>query len=106
MIGRFSKLGVYQELFRSRDFYVASGAALLALASYFVDSGDRSTSFTGNAFALASVVINGLPIVWGAVKGLMERKVNVDELVSLAIVASLLQGEFLAAAVVSFVAPT
>ncbi|MEW6720050.1 MAG: cation-translocating P-type ATPase [Thermodesulfobacteriota bacterium] len=103
MIGRFSKLGVYQELFRSRDFYIASGAALLALASYAVDSGGGSPSFMGNALALASVLINGSPIVWGAVKGLIERKVNVDELVSLAIVASLLQGEFLAAAVVSFV---
>ena len=33
----------------------------------------------------------------------MDRKVNVDELVSLAISASLIQGEFLTAAVVSFV---
>jgi len=53
--------------------------------------------------ALVSVVINGIPIIWGALKGLIEREVNVDELVSLALVASLLQGEFLTAAVVSFV---
>jgi Cd2+/Zn2+-exporting ATPase len=33
----------------------------------------------------------------------LKREVNVDELVSLAIIASLIQGEFLAAAVVSFV---
>jgi Cd2+/Zn2+-exporting ATPase len=103
MIGRFAKLGVYQELFRTRDFYIAFGAALLALAGYLIDRGSPSPSIYGNALALVSVTINGLPIIWGAIKGLIDRNVNVDELVSLAIIASLVQGEFLAAAVVSFV---
>lgn len=103
MIGRFSKLGVYRELFRLRDFYISFGAALLALASYLIDYGNPSPSVLGNSFALVAVAINGFPIIWGAIRGLMERKVNVDELVSLAIIASLIQGEFLAAAVVSFV---
>ena len=31
MIGRFSKLGVYQELFRLRDFYLAAAAAVWSL---------------------------------------------------------------------------
>jgi Cd2+/Zn2+-exporting ATPase len=57
----------------------------------------------GIALALASVALNGAPIIWGAIQGLLERKVNVDELVSLAIIAALLEGEFLTAAVVSFV---
>lgn len=33
MIGRFSKLGVYPELFSLRDFYLAFAAAILALFS-------------------------------------------------------------------------
>ena len=103
MIGRFSKLGVYQELIRLRDFYVTFAAAFLALLSFVMDFGNPSPSYLGNGVALLSVAINGFPIIWGAVKGLIERKVNVDELVSLAIVASLIQGEFLTAAVVSFV---
>jgi len=103
MIGRFSKLGVYQELFRLRDFYITFAAAILALLSYLIDYGNQSTSFWGNVFALISVAINGFPIIWGAIKGLVRREVNVDELVSLAIIASLIQGEFLTAAVVSFV---
>ena len=103
MIGRFSKLGVYEDLLKLRDFYIAFGAALLALASYIVDYGDASPSMVGNVLAIASVAINGFPIIWGAVKGLINREVNVDELVSLAIIASLIQGEFLTAAVVSFV---
>lgn len=103
MIGRFSKLGVYRELFRLRDLYIALGAALLASLSYLIDRGSPAPSATGNAFALISVAINGFPIIYGAAKGLIKREVNVDELVSLAIVASLVQGEFLTAAVVSFV---
>jgi Cd2+/Zn2+-exporting ATPase len=103
MIGRFSRLGVYQELFRSRDFYVILAAGLLAALSYGIDRGGAAPSRMGIALALAAVAINGVPIIWGAVKGLLQREVNVDELVSLAIVASLIQGEFLTAAVVSFV---
>jgi Cd2+/Zn2+-exporting ATPase len=103
MIGRFSKLGVYQELFRLRDFYFAVAAAAFALVSFIIDRGNESASLIGNVLAIISVAINGAPIIWGAIKGLLEREVNVDELVSLAIIASLIQGEFLTAAVVSFV---
>ena len=103
MIGRFSKLGVYQELFRLKDFYYAFAAAILALLSFMIDYGNQLPSLPGNALALISVVINGSPIIWGAIRGIIDRKVNVDELVSLAIIASLIQGEFLTAAVVSFV---
>ena len=52
---------------------------------------------------MVSVAINGLPIIWGGIKGLVQRKLNVDELVSLAIIACLVRGEFLEAAFVSFV---
>ncbi len=103
MIGRFAKLGVYQELFRLRDFYISFIAALLAVASYAIDLGSQSPSIYGNILALVAVAINGFPIIGGAVGGLLNRRANVDELVSLAIIASLIQGEFLAAAVVSFV---
>jgi len=103
MIGRFTKLGVYEELFRLRDFYIALSAGVLALASFMIDYGHQAPGNLGISLAIVSVTINGLPIIWGAVKGLMNRQVNVDELVSLAIIASMIQGEFLAAAVVSFV---
>ena len=103
MIGRFSKLGVYQELFRLKDFYYAFAAAILALLSFMIDYGNQLPSLSGNALGLISVAINGSPIIWGAIRGIIDRKVNVDELVSLAIIASLIQGEFLTAAVVSFV---
>lgn len=103
MIGRFSKLGDYRELLQSGEFLRAMLAGGLALAAYLWDRGNPTVTPLGMALALASVAINGAPIIWGAAKGIWQRKVNVDELVSLAILASLYQGEFLTAAVVSFV---
>lgn len=105
MIGRFSrtKLGVYHELFRSRDLYLCLVGGLFALASYIVGATYTGSRFYAIGLALVSVAINGAPIVYSAVRGLLARNINVDELVSLAIVASLLGGEFLAAAVVSLI---
>jgi Cd2+/Zn2+-exporting ATPase len=103
MIGRFSQLGVYRELLGSRDFYRIALAGLLTLTSYLWDFGSEVQSSVGIALALGALVLSGLPILWGAIRGLYHRQVNVDELVSLAILACLIEGEFLTAAVVSFV---
>ncbi|MFQ5805878.1 MAG: heavy metal translocating P-type ATPase, partial [Phycisphaerae bacterium] len=53
--------------------------------------------------ALAATVQCGGPIIYAAVRGLLAREVNVDELVSLAIIAALIAGEYLTAATVSFI---
>jgi len=103
MIGRFAHLGVYRELARSGEMYRIAVGGLLGLAGYLWNDGNGSETVIGQALIVASLAINGLPIIWGALKGLLLRKVNVDELVSLAIIASLLQGELLTAVVVSFV---
>ncbi|MBD3177049.1 MAG: cadmium-translocating P-type ATPase [Armatimonadia bacterium] len=102
MIGRFASAGTYKELLSSREFYRIGAAGLLAVGSYAA-SRAGAPPWIADGLAIVSVVINGIPIIWGAVAGLMERKVNVDELVSLAIIACLIKGEFLTAAVVSFV---
>lgn len=103
MIGRFSELGVYRELLSSRDFYRIALSGFLTLASYLWDIGSEVQSSVGIALALGALVLSGLPIIWGAIRGLYQRQVNVDELVSLAILACLIEGEFLTAAVVSLV---
>ncbi len=103
MIGRFSKLGVYRELLGSADFYRVGLAGCLILVSYLADLGKEVQTPLGVALALCGLALSGIPIISGALKGLVERKVNVDELVSLAIIACLLEGEYLTAAVVSFV---
>ncbi|HBG17797.1 MAG TPA: heavy metal translocating P-type ATPase [Desulfobulbaceae bacterium] len=101
MIGRFSKLGVYEELLQSRDFLKVGAGALLALVGFLVEQYAPDRIMVSRTLILASVAINGLPVIVGAVKGILEKRVNVDELLSLAIIASLLAGEFLTAAVVS-----
>ncbi len=105
MIGRFpqTRLGVYKELAHSKQFYRVVFAGVLALASYLWDRGSASPSVAGTSLAVASLVLNGLPIIWEALKGLIKRQTNVDELVSLAIIACVIQREFLTAAFVSFV---
>ena len=117
MIGRFSRPGVYRELLQQTEFLRVIFAGIFALLSFLLDKGVYPASAIKLALnlsedtvvamamglALASVTINGLPIIWGGIKGLVQRKLNVDELVSLAIIACLVRGEFLEAAFVSFV---
>ncbi len=103
MIGRFSKLGTYRELLNIKDFLKVGLGGLFALASFFWDWNHESYSNVGMIMALISIGINGIPIIWEALTGLLGKKVNVDELVSIAIIACLISGEFLTAATVSFV---
>lgn len=53
-------------------------------------------------FAWIGVAVGGTFIFIGAVKALLQRQVNVDELVAIAIIASVVYGEYLAAAFVAF----
>jgi len=55
------------------------------------------------ALCLASLSLTGFPIIWGALKGLGKLQTNVDELVSLAIIATLVLQEWISAAVVAFI---
>lgn len=103
MIGRFSKLGEYRELFQKREVLQCLTGGVLALAAFVWQSQGFAPAWAGLALGHAAVALTGLPIIWGAVQGLMERRVNVDELVALAIIASLIQGEVVTAAVVGFI---
>ena len=53
-------------------------------------------------FAWIGAAVGGTFIFIGAVKALLQRQVNVDELVAIAIIASVIYGEYLAAAFVAF----
>lgn len=101
MIGRFAKLGVYQEVWQHRDFLKIGCGALLALAGYLLAGRGTEWELASQGLILAAVVINGLPVILGAIRGIIERRVNVDELLALAIIACLIGGEWLTAAVVS-----
>lgn len=104
MIGRYSDLDVYREIFNSGDFLkLAAGAALIPVALVVKTIWDSAGAVMAPAdfFLILSVLVNGGPIVLEAAKGLAGRRMNVDELVSIAILACLINGNYLEAAVVS-----
>jgi len=103
MIGRFSRLKSYKDLLDFKELLYCLGGGALALASFILEGRPGFPVWLPAVLALASVLGNGLHIVTGAVKGLLERRMNVDELVAIALVASVLQGEFLGAAEVAFI---
>ncbi len=104
MIGRHSDLSVYKEIFRSEDFVkIAMGGLLIPVALGVSKFSGSAVPFIFSGLLLLSVAINGIPIVMEAVQGLLKKKINVDELVSIAIVACLINGNFLEAATVSFI---
>ena len=102
MIGRFAQPGHFRELLNLKEFYLTSAGALLILAGFILGR-TQIDQFLSVALALAALAILGGPIIWGAVTGLWAKQLNVDELVSLAIIASVLIGEYLSAAVVAFI---
>ena len=113
MIGRYGDLSVYREVFKSTDFYRIMVGGLLIPAGYlFVRIDFFTEAIFGrlpnerillNLFLFFSIALNGLPIILDAVKGLWKRKVNVDELVSIAIIACLINSNYLEAALISFI---
>ena len=52
---------------------------------------------------LLSAIIGGAPIVYGAIKGLFQKNLNVGGLVSIALIATLIVGEYLAGEIVVFI---
>jgi len=117
MIGRYGDLSMYKTVFKSTDFYRIIAAGSLIPTGFLLSRIDFNIDFsigpgmglflTGplvfNLLLILSITMNGFPIILDALKGLIRRKVNVDELVSIAIVACLLNGNFLEAAVISFI---
>ncbi|ATW27470.1 heavy metal translocating P-type ATPase [Candidatus Formimonas warabiya] len=100
MIGRYANQRNFKELLNIREFYLMALGSLLILFSYFLEP---SFPLLASVLALCAVAVLGGPIIWGAVTGLMQKQMNVDELVSLAIIASVAAGEYLSAAIVAFI---
>ncbi len=104
MIGRHSDLSVYKEIFKSSDFLkIAFGGMLIPITLGLSKLSGNHTSLIITGLLLLSVAINGMPIIKEAFQGVIKKKINVDELVSIAIIACLINGNFLEAATVSFI---
>ena len=104
MIGRHADLSVYRELFRSEDFVKVSFGAFLIPLSFILPQIEVAPSFNLGLLDIAlllSIAVNGLPIIVEAGKGVLNKEINVDELVSIAIIACVINGNYLEGAVVS-----
>ncbi len=101
MIGRYKDPGAYKQLLQMKEFYTVAFGAVLLVLSFIL--GRNKVNFLPELFALCSLVVLGGPIILDAVKGIMRKELNVDELVSLAIIASAIIGEYLLAATVALI---
>jgi Zn2+/Cd2+-exporting ATPase len=102
MIGRFADKGALADVSPKNLATVVAAATLLVaavVAQYVV----RMPQVVVIGLSLGSLCLTGFPIIWGAVRGLLRLTTNVDELVSIAIVASVFLGEWISAAVVAWI---
>jgi Cd2+/Zn2+-exporting ATPase len=91
----------YRSFLLSRQFILAALAAVFILVSAILSLAGAGF-WVHTSLALVAVAIAGIPIVRDAVVGLWQRQMNVDELVAIAIIASLAYQEYLSAAFVAF----
>ncbi|HIE27463.1 TPA: cadmium-translocating P-type ATPase [Candidatus Poribacteria bacterium] len=92
-----------KQLFRLKEFYLTIITGILILVAWILEQAQIEPAYLHQIFALIAVALAGGPIIFGAIRGLLKRQINVDELVSIAIIASLYLGEYLAAAIVAFI---
>lgn len=91
----------YRLFFTSRQFVLTVLSSVFILISVIL--GLMGIGFwIHTSFVLVAVALAGIPIIWNAIRGLLQRQMNVDELVAIAIVASIAYQEFLSAAFVAF----
>ena len=104
--GRFGRFRTaYGEALTSTEAVASYVTLLLAGASWGIEvlgNDDPAWAFAAVGTGWAAALAGGIVIARGAVTGLLAREVNVDELVTLAIAASLYAGEYLGAALVAF----
>jgi Cd2+/Zn2+-exporting ATPase len=115
MIGRYKHLGVYQEIVTSKDFiriiasilFIILSLGIVRFSLFSIHEDSMLTSkLIANIFLLAAVVLTGIPIILEAIQGLLKKQINVDELVSIAIIACVATGNYLEAAIVSTIMVT
>ncbi len=92
----------YLPVLMTGDGVAAIATGLLALTSWATDVAKVGPPWLASALGLLAVLAGGSVIVVGAVRGLLARVLNVDELVAIALVASVLAGETLSGALVAF----
>lgn len=91
----------YRSVLTSRDFIVSVVTAVFVLSGA-VAGLFKSASLVSTVLVLIAVIVGGIPIIVGAVRGLLQREMNVDELVAIALIVSVVLKEYLSAGFVAF----
>lgn len=91
----------YRSVLTSREFIISVMTAVLLLAGALAGL-FQSASILSTVLLLCAVTIGGIPIIIGAVKGLLRHELNVDELIAIAIIVSVILREYLSAGFVAF----
>jgi Zn2+/Cd2+-exporting ATPase len=91
----------YKSVLTSREFTITFTTAIFVLSSAIVGL-FKSASLPATVLALAAVVVGGIPIIIGAIRGIIRTELNVDELVAIAIIVSVIFREYLSAGFVAF----
>ena len=75
----------------------------LILASYFLDKANILSPYLGSALALAATFLGGWWRFWYGLKDLFHKQITVNVFVTISLTATMLVGNFLAAAIVIFI---
>ena len=86
---------------RRRLIWMLVGTALM-LNAYLGDHLFRTNPLVNDLAAAAGAIVLALPILWTALRGLLAGHTHVDELVAIAVLAAMAQGDFRTAGVVAF----
>jgi heavy metal translocating P-type ATPase len=93
----------YGEVLRTPEAALVVISGLLILMSWLIRIAAAGPAWLSPAVAIMAAVLAGWPILGWAWEGAAERQINADQLVIIALVASLIAREYIAAAIVAFI---
>ncbi len=93
----------YEEVLRTPDAALVVVSGLLILSSWLIQLISVGPTWLSPVMALIAAVLAGWPILGWAWGGVKEKKINASQLVIIAVVASVVAREYIAAAIVAFI---
>ncbi len=93
----------HEEVLRTPDTALVVISGLLILASWLIQLISVGPTWLSPVMALIAAVLAGWPVLRWAWGGVKEKKINASQLVIIAMVASVLAREYIAAAIVAFI---
>ncbi len=93
----------YEKVLRTPEAALVIISGLLILMSWLIQLTNVGPTWLSPAVALIAAVLAGWPILGWAWEGVKEKQINADQLVIIALVASVIAREYIAAAIVAFI---